>query len=177
MSRVSATATAPSTPTDQRTRTFTSSVTGQPVTFTCMQGCTLNHRGDTDTPTHPVDVYCWSDDNDSETSLPVDPNTGTPENFQILSSRITVEPFSANIARRLPHAVVEILDEHYIAPLDPDALASLIGLLASRVDALRLTHAELVRTRAEYVARAARIEGHVDQILDALRETRAEATA
>ena len=147
------TATAPSpTPTGQRTFVFTSNITGQPGTFTDMPGCTLDHQAAVDTPTHPTDVYCWSDDNRSETTVPIDPNTGTPEDFNILTSHITVEPFSTDIARRLPHASIEFIDEHYIAPLDPDALAVLISLLAERVESLRRTHTELVRTRAEYIA-------------------------
>jgi predicted GIY-YIG superfamily endonuclease len=170
-----ATATAPSPPTDQRTWTFTNRVTGEPVTVTCMPGCAISHEGDIETPTNPVDIFCWTAA-DGDVTLPIDTN-GKPEDYGILTTRIEVEPFSPDIARRLPHAVVEVIDEHYIAGLDPDGLMSVIGMLARRLEAMLQTHAELVRIRAEYTERDARIEGHVDRILAALREVQPEATA
>lgn len=163
------------TPSDQRTWTFTSSVTGQPVTVACMPGCKLNHQLDVATPTHPTDVYCWTVA-DGDLTLPID-TTGTPEDYGVLTTRIEVDPFSADITRRLPHAVIEVIDDHYIAGLDPDGLMSVIGALAGRLEAMLQTHAELVRVRAEYTERDARVEEHVDRIMAALTETKPEATA
>lgn len=145
--------TSEATPSAPRTWTFTHHFSGQPVTVTCMLGCDGSHENDIATPTNPVDISCWSTD-DVGGDLPVDANTGTSQAYDILKSRIAVDPFSDSICERLPHAVVEILDEHYIAPLDPDALAGVIDLLAERVEALRKTHAQLVRTRAEYIGRS-----------------------
>lgn len=130
--------------------TFTSSVTGEPVSVTCMPECTIEHGADTETPTHPVDVYCWTGDDD--VTLPID-TTGTPEEYRVLGSRVEVHPFSPSIAHRLPFAVIEVIDEHYISGLDPDALETVINVLAGRVSALRRTHADLVRIRAEHQSR------------------------
>jgi hypothetical protein len=139
---------------EPRTWSFTNKVSGEQTEVTCMTGCRFDHEDSVETPTSPEDVYCWSTANASTTSVPVDPGTGTHENFQVLTAFIAVDPFSKHIAERLPHATVEILDEHYIAPLDPDALAGLINLLTSRVNGLRAVHAELVRTRAAYIAQS-----------------------
>ncbi|MFK0151163.1 DUF6907 domain-containing protein [Streptomyces sp. NPDC090493] len=136
-----------------RTWQYTNRFSGERGSVTCMTGCRFDHADD-DTPTAPEDIYCWSEPNRSDASVPVDPDKGRPENFSVLSGYIAVTPFGSQIAERLPHAVVEILDQHYVTPLDPDALASFIDLLASRVDGLRAVHAELVRTRAEYVGRS-----------------------
>lgn len=169
MSNSATTATAPSTPdsaTTPRAWSFTSSETGDEVAVTCMPGCTLNHKLDAETPTHPVDVYCWTEAG-GDVTLPID-TTGTPEEFRVLSSRIEVHPFARNLAHRLPFAVVEVIDEHWIGGLDPAALETVITTLAGRLNALRRTHAELVRVRADYAA---------EQILTALRHDKPEVTA
>ncbi|MFF9324009.1 DUF6907 domain-containing protein [Streptomyces sp. NPDC014776] len=138
--------------TPRRTWTFTNRETGQATTVTCLPGCVLDHSRDIATPTHASDVYCRTEGDDSAATVPIDFNTGTPEAAQILTVWIESDPFSTDIARRLPHAVVEIIDEHYIAPLDPDALAELIALLTQRVAALRMAHLQLVGTRAAVTA-------------------------
>lgn len=138
---------------EPRTWTTMSPFSGETITVTCMTGCRLDHEGDIASPTAHEDIYCLTETNRSAATVPVDPNVGERENNHILSSYIEVRPFCTEIAERLPHAVVEITDEHYIAPLDPDALAGLIDLLTSRVGALRAVHAELVHARAEYVVR------------------------
>lgn len=161
MSNSATTATAPSTPDEQRaphraedprTWAFTSSETGQPLKVTCLPGCTISHDSDRETPTHPADVFCWTQSDRDAVTLPVD-TTGTPEDFRVLAAFIEIQPFAAELARRLPFAVVEVLDEHYISPLDPDGLETVINTLAGRLDNLRRVHAELVQRRAEYVAR------------------------
>ena len=48
-------------PAEPRTWSFTHSVSGESVPVTCMPGCTINHKHDADTPSHPVDVFCWTD--------------------------------------------------------------------------------------------------------------------
>ncbi|MFC8433721.1 DUF6907 domain-containing protein [Streptomyces sp. NPDC057253] len=146
--------TAQRTPTTPSPWSFTSSETGQSLKVTCLPGCTINHDNDRETPTHPVDVFCWTQGNRDAVTLPVD-TTGTPEDFRILTAFIEVQPFAAELARRLPFAVVEVLDEHYISPLDPDGLETVINTLAGRLDNLRRVHAELVQRRAEYVDRTA----------------------
>ncbi|WP_326729741.1 DUF6907 domain-containing protein [Streptomyces phaeochromogenes] len=181
MHSIARASTATSFPTEQlldataassRTWTFTNSETGRPVTVTCMQGCTDDHTQDIATPTHPIDIACWSDQ-DGDTTLPIDPNTGTVEDLAVLATRIQVDPFSQVVAHRLPYACVEIVQENYIA-VDPDGLLSVINTLAGRLHAMRRTHADLVRVRAEYVEREARVEGHVDRIIAAITTPTAE---
>ncbi|MCI3272120.1 DUF6907 domain-containing protein [Streptomyces cylindrosporus] len=169
MTHSATTATAPSTHESAgtpRTWSFTSSVTGEQVAITCMPGCTIDHTRDAETPSHPVDIYCWIGESDDVT-LPID-TTGTPEEFRVLSSRIEVHPFARALSHRLPFAVVEVVDEHWIGGLDPDGLEMVINTLAERLDALRRTHADLVRARADYAA---------EQVLSALRQNKAEVTA
>ncbi|KUN91900.1 DUF6907 domain-containing protein [Streptomyces caeruleatus] len=169
MSNSATAAAAPSTPESAntpRTWSFTNKETGQLCTVTCMPGCTIDHDRDAETPAYPVDVYCWTGSGDDVT-LPID-NTGTPEEFRVLSTRIEVHPFAGTLAHRMPFAVVEVIDEHWIGGLDPDALATVINTLAGRLDAMRRTHAELVRARADYAA---------EQILTALRQDTEEAAA
>ncbi|MEU5442740.1 MULTISPECIES: DUF6907 domain-containing protein [Streptomyces] len=146
---ISAQATA-STP---QTWAFQNSITGAPISVTCMRECDRSHDPEMSTPTNPSDIYCRGQLPDSSLIIPVDSNTGVPEDSRILSAWITVEPFARDINRRLPHAVVEITDEHYISPLDPDLLAVLIDGLDRRLAALRRVHAQLCDVRAEYVTR------------------------
>jgi len=163
------TATAPSTqhtPDNPRTWSFTHSESGSRLAVTCMPECTIDHSRDIETPTNPVDIYCWADPEDDGVTLPID--TGTVEDYRILESRVEMHPFSGSFSNRLPFAVIEVVDDHWISGLDPDALATVIEVLAGRLDSLRRTHANLVRIRAEYAA---------DQIISALREQKTEATA
>lgn len=134
-----------------RSWSFIDRRTGERVQYTCMDGCTLNHQSDTDTPTVREDIWCWFWD--QPLTLPVNEN-GKPEEFSVLSTVIKVEPWSPTIAERLPFAVIELVDEHYIDGLDPDGLETVINTLAARVEKMRETHRRLVEVRAQYVSRA-----------------------
>lgn len=131
-----------------RTWAFINRYSGEPVTITCMVGCAVDHSRDIDTPTFPEDIWCRTHSDD--VTLPVNLN-GTPEEYRVLSSEIGVMPFSATMAERLPHATIEILDEHCIEALDPDGLATVIRALRARLDHIEQHHARLVEVRAEYV--------------------------
>jgi len=185
MSNSAMTATAPSTPIEQRdphradtprTWTFTDKETGQPRNVVCLPGCTISHVADIETPSYPVDVFCWNQSDRAAVTLPID-TSGEPEEYRVLNAFIEANPFSAEISRRLPFAVIEVIDEHWITPLDPDGLQTVINLLAGQVEQLRRVHTELVRLRREHMAREARIDGWVDQALGALRQEKPEATA
>lgn len=134
-----------------RSWSFVNRHTGETVQYTCMEGCTLSHTPDIESPTYPEDIWCWFWGKDL--TLPVNEN-GTPEEFRVLSTVIKVEPWSPTIAHRLPFAVVELVDDHFIDGLDPDGLATVISTLAGRLEQMRETHRRLVEIRAEYRARA-----------------------
>lgn len=140
----------PSQPAAPRTWTFINRRTGQPQTITCMPGCTIDHTSDIETPTYPEDVWCWT--LPEPLTLPVNTN-GHPEEFRVLDTVIKVEPWSEKIAERLPYAVVELVDDHFIEGLDPDGYETLINTLQDRLDQMRATHARLVAIRAEYMGR------------------------
>ena len=136
----------------RRTFTFTSAVTGEMVTTTCMPGCTVSHEADSKTPTHPHDIYCNIPGTAGELPLygPLC-DTGSPEDFRFLSWQIESYPFSGRPAERLPFVAIEAIDDHYIEYLDPDTLEMVIGRLQKRVDSLREAHAQLVNVRTAYL--------------------------
>jgi hypothetical protein len=112
-----------------------------------MNGCTLDHASDMATPTHREDIWCWFWD--EALTLPVNEN-GTPEEYRVLSTVIKVEPWSEKISQRLPFAVIELVDDHFIDGLDPDGLETVINTLAGRLEQMRATHRRLVETRSAY---------------------------
>lgn len=133
-----------------RTWSFTNRRTGQPFTYTCMAGCTIDHQRDAERSVFPEDVWCWFWD--EPLTLPVNTN-GSPEEFRVLDTVIKVEPWSPKVAERLPFAVIELVDDHFIDGLDPDGLETVINTLAGRLEQMRATHRRLVEIRAEYRSR------------------------
>lgn len=144
---------ATSTTPPPRTWTFTNRYTGEPTSFTCMDGCTIDHSRDFGTPTFPEDVFCWSAV--ERVTLPVNEN-GKPEEYNVLGTILKVEPFSSKIAERLPYATVELVDDHFVENLDPDGFETVINTLAERLEAMRATHRRLVETRNAYMTRQVR---------------------
>ncbi|MGW1778237.1 DUF6907 domain-containing protein [Streptomyces sp. NPDC002143] len=136
----------------RRTFTFTSAVTGEKVTVTCMPGCTVGHETDSGKPEHPHDIYCNISGSAGELPLfgPLC-DTGRPEDFRFLSWQIQSLPFSVRPAERLPFVIIEAIDEHYIEYLEPDTLEMVISHLQKQVDSLREAHAHLVNVRAAYL--------------------------
>lgn len=141
--------------TSPRTWSFIDRRTGEAVEYTCMDGCTLDHSRDEGRSHFPEDIWCWFWD--ESLTLPVNEN-GSPEEFRVLSTVIKVEPWAPEIAHRLPFAVIELVDDHFIDGLDPDGLETVINTLAGRVEQMRETHRRLVETRAAYRARLAPLE-------------------
>ena len=141
-----------------RTWSFIDRVTGETVEDTCMDGCTIDHSHEIGRRVFRDDIWCWFWD-DSLT-LPVNEN-GEPEEFKVLSTVIKVEPWSPTIAARLPYAVIELVDDHFIEGLDPDGLETVINTLQDRLEQMRATHRRLVEVRAGYRQRAAREGGAV----------------
>lgn len=136
--------------TPPRSWSFVDRRTGETVQYTCMEGCTLSHASDIESPTYPGDIWCWFWGKDL--TLPVNEN-GAPEEFRVLSTVIKVEPWAPQVAHRLPFAVIELVDDHFIDGLDPDGLETVIKTLAGRLDQMCETHRRLVEVRAAYRAR------------------------
>jgi hypothetical protein len=116
-----------------------------------MSGCTINHAPEVGRPVFREDVWCWTWD--EPLTLPVNEN-GTPEEFRVLSTAIKVEPWSSTIAQRLPFAVIELVDDHFIDGLDPDGLETVINTLAARLEQMRATQRRLVVVREDYMRQA-----------------------
>ncbi|MFC4611145.1 DUF6907 domain-containing protein [Streptomyces maoxianensis] len=135
------------------TWSFVDRDTDKPKTVTCMPGCVLDHSTDIGAPRYPGDIWCQAPRQD--VTLPVNSN-GKPEEYRVLSSTLNVRPFDEKLSARLPFVSLEIIDDHWIEDLDPDGLETVIRTLGERLEDLRQAHADLVRTRAEYIARAGR---------------------
>ncbi|WP_043493765.1 DUF6907 domain-containing protein [Streptomyces viridosporus] len=133
-----------------RSWSFVDRRTGERVQYTCMDGCTIDHSREMGRAIFREDVWCWFWDR--PLTLPVN-TSGEPETFQVLNTVIKVEPWSSKFAERLPYAVIELLDDHFIEGLDPDGLETVINTLAARVEGMRATHRRLVEVREEYRAR------------------------
>ncbi|MFI7234474.1 DUF6907 domain-containing protein [Streptomyces cyaneofuscatus] len=136
--------------TGPQTWTFINRNTGQPMTFTCMTGCDIDHHSDVATPYFPEDIWCQTPRTD--VTLPINEN-GKPEEYKVLGITLNVRPWDAKLSQRLPHASVEVIDDCWIEDLDPDALAIVIATLESRLQVLRDSHTQLVKLRAEFEAR------------------------
>ncbi|MFJ7019681.1 DUF6907 domain-containing protein [Streptomyces sp. NPDC101117] len=160
----------PPAPVLPRRWSFIDRRTGETVQYTCMDGCTIDHTREIGARVFREDVWCWFWD--EPLRLPV-LEGGEPEEFRVLSTVIKVEPWSGKVAERLPYAVIELLDEHYIEGLDPDGLETVINTLATRVEQMRATHRRLVEVRAKYRQRATvAVRSQADE---ALRRVRGEA--
>lgn len=125
---------------------FVDKVTGRARIATCMPGCEADHSSDMQSPVFPEDIWCETPGNDVH--MPVNTN-GYAEEFRVLGVKLSMIPFSRVPAERVPHAVVEIVDDHWMEGLDPDGLATVISTLEQRVHALRSTHARLLAVRAQ----------------------------
>lgn len=137
-----------------RTWSTTDRDTGQPLNVTCMVGCNITHEPDLHAPGPAAEILCASYDQENTAELPVGCGADdTPG--PVLSTQIQVQPFHPDPARRLPHASVQVMEDHYIEDLAPDDLAAVIDHFEQRVAAMRVRHTELVRTRAEYLGRQA----------------------
>lgn len=134
--------------------TITGDGTGKPLTVTCMSGCNSLHMEDEAGTATAADVSCVQYDTANTTELAIGCGSQRPDDWATLSVEIHSDPVHPDQARRMPHASIEVTEDHYIEDLDPDGLAVVIDKLDQRVAAMRVRHAELVRIRDEYVARS-----------------------
>ncbi|WP_329313335.1 hypothetical protein OG723_12245 [Streptomyces sp. NBC_01278] len=130
-----------------RTWSFLDRTTGKMQEVTCLQGCTVDHRQDRETPIHPEDVWCATDS--SDVYLPISEGPNGVEQFRVLGAFIRQEPFSRHMYERVPHAQVEIVDDHFMESLDPDGLATVILTLEAQLAKFREVHAQLVELREQ----------------------------
>lgn len=139
-------------PAPSRSWSFINRRTGETMPYTCMDGCSIDHSREEGRKVFPEDLWCWT--LPEALTLPVNTN-GFPEEFRVLNTLIKVEPYSPTLAQRLPYAVVELVDDHFIEGLDPDGYATVISTLEHRLDQMRAKHAQLVAIRAAYMRRQA----------------------
>ncbi|MFG2637138.1 DUF6907 domain-containing protein [Streptomyces sp. NPDC048362] len=155
------------TDTAPRTWSFIDRRTGETVQYTCMEGCTLDHRQEIGRSVFREDIWCWFWD--APLTLPVNAS-GELAEFRVLDAVIKVEPWSPKVAERLPYAVIELVDDRFIDGLDPDGLETVINALAARVERMRETHRRLVEVRKEYQQNAARaVRSQADEALRRVR--------
>lgn len=130
-----------------RTWSFIDRTTSKLQEVTCLQGCTANHDTDRETPTHPQDIWCATDS--SDVYLPMVAGGSDVEELRVMSVFIRQEPFSRNLHERVPHAQVEIVDDHWVESLDPDGLATVILTLEAQLAKFRDVHAQLTALREQ----------------------------
>ncbi|MFK0217738.1 DUF6907 domain-containing protein [Streptomyces vinaceus] len=130
------------------TWTFIARPSGQLETVTCLPGCIVRHDSDRETPTRREDIWCMTPDVE-DLWLPVSTGGQKPEETRLLSCSIRRDPFETDMAKRVPHAVLEIMEDSFIEPLDPDGLASVILQLEGQLKQIREVHAQLTALREQ----------------------------
>lgn len=81
---------------------------------------------------------------------------GDPEQTggEVLRAVLDVRPYDENPARHEPVVNLEVIEDHWIEDLDPDALADVIAKLRGHLDELDQVHARLVQARADWSVQA-----------------------
>ncbi|WP_332758925.1 DUF6907 domain-containing protein [Streptomyces sp. MT206] len=130
-----------------RTWSFIDSTTSQLREVTCLPGCVVNHSMDQETPTHPTDVWCMAEAT-TEAWIPMEV-ARKYDDHRVLSADIRQIPFSNQMHERVPHAIVEVVEDEFVGGLDPDGLASLILTFEGQLAQMRAMHARLVELREQ----------------------------
>jgi hypothetical protein len=138
-----------------RSWTVADEKTGMPLKGVCLAGCYGLHLELASGTADADDVVCINFDQANSTELPIGCGSTDGQDWATLSVLIKSYPVHPNEGKRIPHAAVEVTEDHYIEDLDDDGLAIVIDKLQQRVDGMRIRHAELVRARAEYFGRPA----------------------
>lgn len=128
---------------------------GLPLTVTCMSGCNTLHAERSIGMSRAVEVNCAQYDTANPMELLLGPRGEEFGGYVTLSVEIHSDPVHPDPAKRVPLAAVEVVEDHYLEDLDPDALAVVIDKLQQRVTAMRVRRAELIRIRAEHFGRQA----------------------
>ncbi|MEV4970604.1 DUF6907 domain-containing protein [Streptomyces scopuliridis] len=121
--------------------------TGGQIIEACPAYCTDSHRNDLvgalDDLQHGADF--------EGTDLEVfDAEDGTCA-WPLLSGRISVDPYSEDARRRVPHISLDVFRDEVMEALTPDEFAAVIAQVRAHCDRLEAgVLPELVRARAEY---------------------------
>lgn len=129
--------------------------TGMPLNITCMSGCSGLHLEAAAGTAHADDVWCIQYDQANTTELVIGCGSDKGTDWATLSVAIKSSPAHPDPDKRIPHASVEVTEDHYIEDLDPDGLAIVIDAIERRAAEMRIRHAELIRIRNEYLGRQA----------------------
>lgn len=116
--------------------------------MTCLPGCIVPHEDDIAKGAISEDVWCMTGET-NDLWFPVATGGQKPDEVRLLSANIRQDPFDSNLAKRVPHASVEIMEDSFIEPLDPDALATVILAFEGQLKQMRAVHAQLVELRAQ----------------------------
>ncbi|MFD4524865.1 DUF6907 domain-containing protein [Streptomyces sp. NPDC058470] len=126
--------------------------TGMPLNVTCMSGCSGFHLEAAAGTAPAAEIWCTQFDTANTTELVIGCGSDKGTDWATLSVQISSFPVHPDPAKRIPHAAVEVTEDHYIEDLDPDGLAAVIDAIERRAAEMRVRHAELVRIRAAYQA-------------------------
>ncbi|MFJ9340227.1 DUF6907 domain-containing protein [Streptomyces sp. NPDC101733] len=122
--------------------------TGYRHEVTCLPGCVVPHDTEMSRGALAEDVWCMTAETD-DVWLPVSTGGQPATEVRLLDANIRQDPFDSVMAKRVPHAVVEIMEDSFIEPLDPDGLATVILALEDKLKQMRAVHAQLVELRAQ----------------------------
>lgn len=140
---------------EPRTWTIADLDSGLPLNVTCMSGCNTLHPERSIGMSRATEINCSQYDTANSMELQIGSGDENFGNFATLSVEIHSDPAHPDPAKRVPLAAVEVVEDHYLEDLDPDALAVVIDKLQDRVTAMRVRHADLVRARNEYFGQQA----------------------
>lgn len=115
---------------------------GGQVTETCPSTCTDAHLNDdhgalddlqhgTSLPGVTVDVFDWTDG-----TIPM----------PVLSPRIAVDPYTTDLTRSVPHILLEVAQDEFTVPLDPERFAAVLAKIRAHCDQLEAEVLPQLRT-------------------------------
>ncbi|MET9604512.1 hypothetical protein ABZZ17_05525 [Streptomyces sp. NPDC006512] len=131
-----------------RSWSFVDRRTGFRHEVTCLPGCVVSHEREIALGVVAEDVWCMTAETD-DVWLPVSTGGKPADEVRLLAASIRQDPFDTNLAKRVPHAAVEVMEDSFIEPLDPDGLATVILGLEAQLKQMRAVHAQLVELRAQ----------------------------
>ncbi|SMF64664.1 hypothetical protein [Streptomyces sp. Amel2xC10] len=123
------------------------------VAVTCPTWCRAGHEMDQYLTTDPADITHQACGR--EASVQANAH-GVYEDWRILSAHLDSVPDAQEPERRWPHVTVELVDDVWSPPMDPDQLGEFIDVVAGQVAELRRMHAELLAARSLKVVGGAR---------------------